>query len=249
MSSEQRTFKKNHIIVYTQMPNIFSSRWKKFVRNHNGGKSKRRRTKRRKHKDRRKTKKSNKKRRTILKNLGLGKNLTKPPSSLSIFPDKSPQLQHSGEPTRLNKFTTKNLQVQDDKGRAFNAIINGRLAYRRAPRGQNVQVFPHTIYGPPVKQLTPTNFKSLRKGQAVYYDRGSVLFRGPFIFKGLRRGPELLFGIRDSVYNKQYLFSITVKRLKDERLFMATSERKEKRKKTKNKRRKRGKTSKRNSKK
>lgn len=198
------------------MPKKFSSKWKKFVRRDSrkkGGRSKYSRSKRKKKTYKKRTK-------TRLKNIAFGRKQLKPPSSLSIFPDKSPQLQSDGEYTKLNTFTTKNLVVQDKQGRSFNAIFNDRLGYRRAPRGQNAQNFSDTVYGPAVKELTTSNYKNLKKGDVVYYDRGSVLFRGPFIFKGHRRGPELLFEIKDSVYDKKYLFTIAVKRLKDERLFM-----------------------------
>lgn len=216
------------------MSTHFSSTWKKFVKRHSRHNKKRARSTRRRRggkKKRGKKKRSRKSRRgTVLKSPGLGEKI-KPPSSLSIFPDKSPQLQKPGEPTKLTRFTTKNLAVQDNKGRAFNAIVNGRLAYRRAPRGQNVQDFSDTIYGSPVKELTVKNYKELRKGDFVYYDRGSVLFRGPFVYKGLRRGPELLLEINDSVYDKKYSFVLSVKRLKEERLFMVIKKKKKTRKK------------------
>jgi len=220
------------------MSTHFSSTWKKFVKRHSRHNKKRARSTRRrrggkkKHSKKKhgKKKRSRKSRRgTVLKSPGLGEKI-KPPSSLSIFPDKSPQLQKPGEPTKLTRFTTKNLAVQDNKGRAFNAIVNGRLAYRRAPRGQNVQDFSDTIYGSPVKELTVKNYKELRKGDFVYYDRGSVLFRGPFVYKGLRRGPELLLEINDSVYDKKYSFVLSVKRLKEERLFMVIKKKKTRKK-------------------
>lgn len=214
------------------MPRYFSSTWKKFVKRH---KKRARLTRKRKggKKKRGKKKRPRKsRRRTVLKSPGVGDKM-KPPSSLSIFPDKSPQLQKPGEPTKLTRFTTKNLAVQDNKGRAFNAIVNGRLAYRRAPRGQNVQDFSDTIYGPPVKELTANNYKELHKGDYVYYDRGSVLFRGPFVYKGLRRGPELLFEINDSVYDKKYSFTLSTKRLKEERLFMVIKKNKTRKRRSK----------------
>jgi len=218
------------------MSTHFSSTWKKFVKRHSRHNKKRARSTRRRRggkKKRGKKKRSRKSRRgTVLKSPGLGEKI-KPPSSLSIFPDKSPQLQKPGEPTKLTRFTTKNLAVQDNKGRAFNAIVNGRLAYRRAPRGQNVQDFSDTIYGSPVKELTVKNYKELRKGDFVYYDRGSVLFRGPFVYKGLRRGPELLLEINDSVYDKKYSFVLSVKRLKEERLFMVIKKKKTRKKRSK----------------
>ena len=147
----------------------------------------------------------------------------KPPSSLSVFPDKSPQLQEPGEPTKLNPYTTKNVSLRDEKNNEYNAIINGRLAYRRAPRGQNIQDFSDIIYGPVVKQVDSTNYKKLKKGNKLYYDRGSVVMRGPFIFKGMRRGPELLLEVGDAVYNKKYLFTISTKKLKNEKIYMITT--------------------------
>ena len=59
----------------------------------------------------RKTKKNNKKKQKTKKKTNLKKQKTvtrksKVPTSLSIFPDKSPQLQKDNEPTKLNKFTT-----------------------------------------------------------------------------------------------------------------------------------------------
>ena len=211
------------------MPNNFSSKWKKFVRRHSRRnkkiKGKRSRTRRRrKRKGTRRTRRD--RGRYIHKNTGFGKKPIKPPSSLSIFPDKSPQLQKSGEPTKLNVFTTKNVALRDSKGREFNAIINGRLAYRRAPRGQDAQNFSDILYGPSATQITDKNFKQLKKGNIVYYDRGSVALRGPFIFKGHRRGPELLFEIKDTVYDKKYLFTIAAKRLKEEKLYMVTKKNK-----------------------
>jgi len=150
-------------------------------------------------------------------------------------------LQRSGEPTKLNQFTTKNVALRDEHGTEYNAIINGRIAYRRAPRGQNVQDFSDILYGPMVKQITSANYKQIKKGGKIYYDRGSVVMRGPFIFKGLRRGPELLLEIKDAVYDKKYLFTISVKKLKDEKLYMVSkSTTKRHTKKHTKKRRKKG---------
>ena len=200
------------------MSNNFLLKFRTFARNHKGGKKtkrkRKRKTKRRKKRSRTRTRNT----RSKLKfKIALGK---KPPSSLSIFPDKSPQLQKPGEPTKLNQFTTKNVSLRDEKNNEYNAIINGRLAYRRAPRGQNIQDFSDIIYGPLVKQVNSKNYKKLKKGNKLYYDRGSVVMRGPFIFKGLRRGPELLLEIGDAVYKKKYLFTISTKKLKDEKLYM-----------------------------
>lgn len=149
-----------------------------------------------------------------------GSKSKKSEKTLSVFPDKSPQLQEKGVPTKLNSFTTKNVAIRDSRGREFNAIINDRLAYRRAPRGQNVEDFSEIIYGPNVTQLTSTNYKKLRKGSQIYYDRGSAALRGPFIFKNVTRGPDLLMEVKDTAYNKTYLFSIPVSKLNSEKLYL-----------------------------
>ena len=45
---------------------------------------------------------------------------------LSAFPDKSPQLQHP-EKTRLNLFTTQNINMKDpDTGREYNKVISNK---------------------------------------------------------------------------------------------------------------------------
>lgn len=149
-----------------------------------------------------------------------GSKSKKSQKTLSVFPDKSPQLQEKGVPTKLNTFTSKNVAIRDSRGREFNAIINDRLAYRRAPRGQNVEDFSEIIYGPNVVQLTSNNYKKLKKGSQIYYDRGSAALRGPFIFKNITRGPELLMEVKDTAYNKTYLFSIPVTKLNSEKLYL-----------------------------
>jgi hypothetical protein len=146
--------------------------------------------------------------------------IKKAPTSLSIFPDKSPQLQEPGVPTKLTSYTTKNVAIRDEKGREYNAIINDRLAYRRAPRGQNVDDFSEILYGPKVVQLTSQNYRKVKKGSKLYYDRGSAALRGPFIFKNLTRGPELVMEVKDTAYNKTYLFSIAVNRLDKEKVYL-----------------------------
>ena len=172
-----------------------------------------------------------------------GSKSKKSQKTLSVFPDKSPQLQEKGVPTKLNTFTSKNVAIRDSRGREFNAIINDRLAYRRAPRGQNVEDFSEIIYGPNVVQLTSNNYKKLKKGSQIYYDRGSAALRGPFIFKNITRGPELLMEVKDTAYNKTYLFSIAVTKLNSEKLYLIvggkTPSHKDKTLKTKKKKSKR----------
>ena len=142
------------------------------------------------------------------------------PTSLSVFPDKSPQLQKDNQPTKLNKFTTKNVAVKDKNNNEYNIILNNRLAYKRPARGQDVHADTSVIYGPIVEPLKSNNYKSLKKGDIVYYDRSSVVLRGPFFFEAHRRGPELLFRIKDIVYPNEYLFNIAVSDLEKENLYV-----------------------------
>jgi len=190
----------------------FLSKFKKFVRTH----SRRRRT-RRKHRAKGPGRRH---RSSRLRHVALGRKKTKTPTSLSVFPDKSPQLQKKGEPTKLNPFTSKNIAIRDSKGREFNAIINGRLAYRRAPRGHNVHNLSPVIYGPRAEQLTKQNYKKLKRGTMLYYDRGSVVLRGPLKFQNVVRGPKLLMKVSDTVYPVEYLFTMAVDRLGNEKLYM-----------------------------
>ena len=185
--------------------------------------AKTRKHKRSKRKKQRKKKRTMRKTYSIRKRKAFGRKKSKTPTSLSIFPDKSPQLQDKGVPTKLNSFTTKNVAIRDSKGREFNAIINDRLAYRRAPRGQNVEDFSEILYGPSVVQLSKANYKKMKKGDSLYFDRGSVALRGPFKFINVTRGPEILLEVADTAYNKKYLFSISVNRLSKEKLYLITN--------------------------
>ena len=176
-----------------------------------------------KRKNQKKKKRTMRKTYSIRRKKAFGRKKSKTPTSLSIFPDKSPQLQDKGVPTKLNSFTTKNVAIRDSKGREFNAIINDRLAYRRAPRGQNVEDFSEILYGPSVVQLSKANYKKMKKGDSLYFDRGSVALRGPFKFINVTRGPEILLEVADTAYNKKYLFSISVNRLSKEKLYLITN--------------------------
>jgi hypothetical protein len=158
----------------------------------------------------------------LRRGIAFGKRKSKTPTSLSIFPDKSPQLQEKGVPTKLNAFTTKNVSIRDSKGREFNAIINDKLSYKRAARGQNVEDFSEVMYGPSVKPLTKINYKKLKKGDKIYYDRGSSAMRGPFLFINISRGPEILMEVKDTSYDKKYLFSIAVNRLDKEKIYITS---------------------------
>ena len=142
-------------------------------------------------------------------------------TSFSVMPQQSPQLQKEGEYTKLTKYTTKNVAVQEGD-KIYNAIINDRLAYRRHPRGQLVQQHPDIIYGPPATLLTKNNYKKLKKGMKLYYDRGSVILRGPFIFERIIRGPQLIFSIKDAAYHRKYNFSLAVSQLHKEQMYFIT---------------------------
>jgi hypothetical protein len=144
----------------------------------------------------------------------------KSPTSLSIFPEKSPQMQGEN-PSILNVFTTKNVQVHNKYGHFWNIIENDKLAYKRSARGAAIGTYPKIVYGPPVERLTSSNYKKLKKGSEVYYDRGSIVFRGPFIYEKTLRGPVLMFTIKDAGYlNKVYKFVISVSKLKSEQLYL-----------------------------
>ena len=141
------------------------------------------------------------------------------PTSLSIFPERSPQLQ-GDEPSILNKFTTKYISIQNKRGLHWNTVENGKLAYKRSARGAPIGSYPKIVYGPTVQRLTKENYKKLKKGTQLYYDRESVAFRGPFTFEKILRGPNILITGRDIGYlNKIYKFTLPVSKLKTEILY------------------------------
>jgi len=154
------------------------------------------------------------------KKLNLTKSKFKSPTSLSIFPERSPQLQDK-EPNVLNAFTTKNISVRDKQGQQWNTIVNNKLAYKRSARGAQVGSYPKIIYGSSVERLTKQNYKKLKKGTILYYDRGSVVFRGPFTYHKTLRGPNLLLTANDIGYRHNiYKFVIPVNKLKTEILYI-----------------------------
>ena len=64
------------------------------------------------------------------------------------------------------------------------------------------------------------NYKKLKKGTQIYYDRESVAFRGPFTFEKILRGPNILITGRDIGYlNKIYKFTLPVSKLKTDILY------------------------------
>ncbi len=175
-----------------------------------------------------------KKRKKIHKKLNLTKSKFRSPTSLSIFPERSPQLQDK-EPNILNVFTTKNISAPANE---WNTVENNKLAYKRSARGAPIGSYPKIIYGPPVERLTKKNYKKIKKGAQLYYDRGSVVFRGPFTYQKTLRGPSLLLTTNDIGYRHNvYKFVIPLNKLKSEILYFETGQksRRRTRKKTVNK--------------
>ncbi len=153
------------------------------------------------------------------KKKSLTKTKFRSPTSLSIFPERSPQLQ-GDEPSILNKFTTKNIGVRNKQGQQWNTVENNKLAYKRSARGAPIGSYPKIIFGPKVERLTKNNYKKLKKGTQIYYDRESVAFRGPFTFEKNIRGPNIVLTGRDIGYlNKVYKFTLPVNKLKNEILY------------------------------
>ncbi len=159
------------------------------------------------------------KRKRKQKKKSLTKTKFRSPTSLSIFPERSPQLQ-GDEPSILNKFTTKNIGVRNKQGQQWNTVENNKLAYKRSARGAPIGSYPKIIFGPKVERLTKNNYKKLKKGTQIYYDRESVAFRGPFTFEKNIRGPNIVLTGRDIGYlNKVYKFTLPVNKLKNEILY------------------------------
>ena len=183
-----------------------------------------------------------KKRKKIHKKLNLTKSKFRSPTSLSIFPERSPQLQDK-EPNVLNAFTTKNIRVKDKHGQQWNTVENNKLAYKRSARGAPIGSYPKVIYGSRVERLTKKNYKKLKKGVQLYYDRNSVVFRGPFTYQKTLRGPNLLLTASDIGYRHNiYKFVIPVSKLKNETLYFETGRhltKKRTKKKSRKKRKKR----------
>jgi hypothetical protein len=180
------------------------------------------------------------------KKLNLTKSKFRSPTSLSIFPERSPQLQDK-EPNVLNAFTTKNIRVGDKNGQPWNTVENNKLAYKRSARGALIGSYPKIIYGSRVERATKKNYKKLKKGAQLYYDRNSVVFRGPFTYQKTLRGPNLLLTAGDIGYRHNiYKFVIPISKLKNEILYFETGRSKKRIKKTvKRKKRKKRKTVKR----
>jgi hypothetical protein len=177
--------------------------------------------------------------------------------SISILKERSIQLQ-KGEPSILNKFTTKNVTVRDKNQNVWNTVENNKLAYKRSPRGAPIGTYPKIVYGPKIERLSKENYKKLKKGSKIYYDRESVAFRGPFFFEKVLRGPNLLVTAKDRGYlTNTYKFLIPVNKLQKQLLYYVvgksprhkTLKRKRKMKRSKTVKRKRHKKRKKRSKK
>ena len=142
------------------------------------------------------------------------------PTSIIQSSRRSPQL-YGKTAVALNNFTTKNTEAGCFPY-LYNLFINGRLAYRRAARGGAPDDNAASRFGPKAERLTKNNYKMLKKGQKVYYDRDSVYFRGPFVFQRLTRGSLLNFTVRDAGYDIVYKFVIKPSQLEKETLYAVT---------------------------
>ena len=142
------------------------------------------------------------------------------PTSIIQSSRRSPQL-YGKTAVTLNNFTTKNTEAGCFPY-LYNLFINGRLAYRRAARGGGPDDIAAPRLGPKAERLTKNNYKMLKKGQKVYYDRDSVYFRGPFVFQRLTRGSLLNFTVRDAGYDIVYKFVIKPSQLEKEILYAVT---------------------------
>lgn len=128
------------------------------------------------------------------------------PTSLSFEKDKTPRLAGDTD-ISFTSFTTKNISSNTtDHPDVFNVYTNGKLAYKRAPRGSDHEYPTKVKWGPSAFRLTKDNFKTLKKNQLIYMDRDSVHFRGPIIFHQLLRGPKLRVSAKDRGYNNIYFF-------------------------------------------
>ena len=110
--------------------------------------------------------------------------------------------------------------MRNKQGQQWNTVENNKLAYKRSARGAPIGSYPKIIFGPKVERLTKNNYKKLKKGTQIYYDRESVAFRGPFTFEKNIRGPNIVLTGRDIGYlNKVYKFTLPVNKLKNEILY------------------------------
>ena len=159
------------------------------------------------------------------------------PTSLSFEKDKTPRLAGDTD-ISFTSFTTKNISSNTtDHPDVFNVYTNGKLAYKRAPRGSDHEYPTKVKWGPSAFRLTKDNFKTLKKNQLIYMDRDSVHFRGPIIFHQLLRGPKLRVSAKDRGYDNIYFFILDVMDIDKFQLYAVsdTSKQSKKNKKTRKK--------------
>lgn len=136
----------------------------------------------------------------------------KTPTTSPTISEKSPRLYTGSK--KLDTYTTKNVEVGCYPF-LYNYFMNNRLIYRRLTRGGRPEDAFKTRLGPKAVRLTKANYQTLKKGQKIYMDRGSVFFRGPFIFQRYSRGPLLNLSARDVGYDNTYNFTMHPTDLED----------------------------------
>ena len=170
----------------------------------------------------------------------------KAPSSLSFEKDNTPRLGGKDD-IIFNNFTTKHISSQTKEfPNVFNTYTNGKLAYKRAPRKSDHNYPTKIKWGPSAFKLTTNNYKKLKKNQRLYFDRGSVYFRGPIFFDGLLRGPKLKLKAKDFGYDNTYTFILDIENIDDFLLYAVQNKTKntKNKSKTKSKKYKKNKTKK-----
>lgn len=166
----------------------------------------------------------------------------KAPSSLSFEKDNTPRLGGKDD-IIFNNFTTKHISSQiKEFPNVFNTYTNGKLAYKRAPRKSDHNYPTKIKWGPSAFKLTTNNYKNLKKNQRLYFDRGSVYFRGPIFFDGLLRGPKLKLKAKDFGYDNTYTFILDIKNIDDFLLYAVQNKTKNTKNKSKNKSKTKSKT-------
>lgn len=147
----------------------------------------------------------------------------KSPTSLSFEKDKTPRLSGDDD-IAFTLYTTKNITSHNNKNdQSYNVFLNGKLSYKRAPRGSAPDYPTKIKWGPSAFRLTKDNYTKLKKGSKIYMDRDSVHFRGPIVFDKLLRGPKLRLQAKDRGYDNIYYFILDVKKIKDFQLYAISS--------------------------
>tara|TARA_B110000858_G_scaffold186025_1_gene228749 strand:+ start:3384 stop:4058 length:675 start_codon:yes stop_codon:yes gene_type:complete len=147
----------------------------------------------------------------------------KSPTSISFEKDKTPRLSGDND-IAFTLYTTKNISSHTiQNSQYYNVFLNGKLAYKRAPRG-SAPDFPTKVkWGPSAFRLTKDNYTKLKKGSKIYMDRDSVHFRGPIVFDKILRGPKIRVYAKDRGYDDIYYFILDVKKIKDFQLYAISS--------------------------